>query len=354
MSTTIDKSNICVIVGSYPQNHMDTALASLTIESFKRQGYDICFVSHSPLNNDLQKACKYYIYSDENHILKFPNPTSVGIYHANAEVHYQTNWGNKIGSHSYSVLTNVKNALYLLQNKPYKKFIYIDSDTFLHQEDHTLLETKLAESNFENKDFWFMLESNENNMPLPTTAFFAGDVAHFNYVLNQIDSPERYLEIGSLVGGYALEAIFGALFINEGHNGYLEPTPPRYLFKSPWLGISSTIGKTIIPGLDPPLQVNADIVKYKYPEDPKHVSFVIEFCSKNEPITVKLYKDNNIIGVEEVISGPIIWWAYECENTNIWKIELYHKNELLTKVERTTEEIFWNFWSFLEVKSVEK
>ena len=30
-----------------------------------------------------------------------------------------------------------------------------------------------------------MLESEENNMPLPTTAFFAGDIAHFNDVLRK-------------------------------------------------------------------------------------------------------------------------------------------------------------------------
>lgn len=347
----INKNNICIIVGSYPQNHMDTALASLTIESFKRQGYDICFVSHSPLNNDIQKTCKYYIYSDENHTLKFPKPTSVGTYHANTDIHYQTNWGNKIGSHSYSVLTNLKNAFYLLQHKSYKKFIYVDSDTFLHQEDHELLETKLAETDFENKDFWFMLESEENNMPLPTTAFFAGDIAHFNDVLSQIDSPEKYLEFGSLVGGYALEAIFGALFICEGHNGHLERTAPRYLFKSPWLGISSTLGKTIIPGLNPPFQVNADILKYKQIEALNCIAFVIEFNSRNELITAKLYKDNNIVVSTELTTGPIIWWVYECEDTKVWKIELYHKDELVTKVERTTEEIFWNNWSFLEIKN---
>ena len=63
----LNKSEICVIVGGYPQNHQDTALLSLTIESFKRYGYDICLVSHSPINNDLQKASKYTIYSDENY-----------------------------------------------------------------------------------------------------------------------------------------------------------------------------------------------------------------------------------------------------------------------------------------------
>lgn len=346
----INKNNICVIVGSYPQNHMDTALASLTIESFKRQGYDICFVSHSPLNNDIQKTCKYYIYSDENYTLKFPTPSPVGIFHANAEIHYQTNWGNKVGAHSYSVLTNVKNALWFLKSKPYNKFIYVDSDTFLNQEDHELLETKLAEADFGNKDFWFMME----NIGIPTTAFFAGDIDHCYNILSQVDSPEKYIEIGSTLGGYALEAVFNSLFVYEGHNGYLEPLPPRRLFKSPWLGISSTLGNTIIPGLNPPFQVNMDIVRYVFPIDPRHIAFVIEFNQQNELVEVKLYSDNNLIVSTEITTGPIIWWAYECRDVSIWKMEIHYKGKIINTLERTTEEIFWNDWSYLRVNNLEE
>ena len=84
---------------------------------------------------------------------------------------------------------------------------------------------------------------------------------------------------------------------------------------------------------------------------PVKTLFVIEFNSRNELITAKLYKDNNIVVSTELTTGPIIWWVYECEDTKVWKIELYHKDELVTKVERTTEEIFWNNWSFLEIKN---
>jgi len=350
----LNKEEICVIVGGYPQDYIDSVLTSLTIESFKRQGYDICLVTHAPVNNDIQKACKYFIYSDENHLLKFPVPSSLGVFYANTDLHYQTNWGNKLGIHAYCVLVNVQNALWLLQNKKYKKFIYVDSDTFLNQEDHDLLESKLIEADFMNKDFWFMIESATNGIILPVTSFFAGDINHFINILNPITSPEDYLKTCSLYDQYGFEGLMGVLFVNDpNHNGHLEPTAPRYLFKSPWLGISSSVTEAIIPGFKEPFQVNFDIVKHKSKTDSKEVAFVIEGHHKNELIKVNLYRDNIIVDEVELVTGAFIWWVFGCGETNVWKMEVFHNNKLFKTIERTTEEIFWNYWSYLEIKNVE-
>ena len=349
----LNKEEICVIVGSYPQDYIDSAIASLTIESFKRQGYDICFVSHAPVNHDIQKSCKYFIYSDENEMLKFPQPSSVGTFYANDDLFYQTNWGNKIGTHSYCVLTNVKNALWLLENKKYKKFIYVDSDTFLNQEDHDLLESKLIEADFMDRDFWFMVESANDSLILPVTSFFAGDINYVSQVLNQINSTEEYLQIGSSIGGYALEAIFGYLFLRQEHNGYLEYSRARELFKHPWLGISSSVTEAIIPGLKEPFQINADIVKHKINTNSKEVTFMIEGHPKNELIKINLYRDGVPVVETELVTGAYIWWIFECSETNIWKMEIFHNNKLVKLVERTTEEIFWNTWSYFELRNLE-
>lgn len=345
----LNKNNICVIVGSYPQDYIDSALASLTIESFKRQDYDICFVSHAPVNNDIQKACKYFIYSDENEMLKFPHPSSLGTFYVNNDLIYQTNWGNKIGTHSYCVLANIKNALWLLKNKSYKKFIYVDSDTFLNQKDHDLLESKLIEADFENKDFWFMLE----NINVPVTSFFAGDINYFSNILDKINSADEYLKVGSLIGGYALETIFNWLFLQEEHNGYLEHSQPRKLFSHEWLGISSSVTEAIIPGLKEPLVVNADIVKHENNTNIREVTFAIEGHAKNEPITINLYADNQNIISKETITGPFTWWTFLCGETKVWKLEIIHKNKVIKLVERTTEEIFWNYHSYFKLNNLE-
>ena len=155
----IDKQKVCVIIGSYPQNYKDTTLLGLTIESFKTQGYDICLVSHSPINQELQQASKYTIYSDENQILKFPTPSVVTEFCDGADLRFQTNHGNKVGQHSFAVLMNIKNGLWLLKNKKYTHFIYVENDTFLTSKDQKLLENKLEEFNFMENDYWFMLEN---------------------------------------------------------------------------------------------------------------------------------------------------------------------------------------------------
>jgi len=206
----INKNEICIIVGSYPQDHLDTTLVSLTIESFKRQGYDICLTSHTPVSNDLQKASKYFIYSDENYTLNFPEPSSIATYFANNEIHYTTNWGNRMGAHSLAILMNMKNALYLLKNKKYKSFIYVECDTFLNSNDHKILESKLNEIDFHNKDYWFMLESS-TNMIIPVTTIFGGNIDYFSNKFTQIETEEDYLNSFASVFKHCIDVAFTAV-----------------------------------------------------------------------------------------------------------------------------------------------
>ena len=347
----INKNNICVIVGCYPQNNIDSALVSLTIESFKRQGYDICLTSHSPVNNDIQQLCKYYIYSDENYKLQFPYPSSIGSFFANNEIHYQTNRNNQVGSHSYSILMNMKNAFWLLKNKIYKKFIYIEIDTFINDNDHQILESMLEKADFENKDFWFMLENKSNNYYVPSTSIFGGDIHFFNDKLSEITSPEIYLDKCSLINGFSLEALFNYLFLNEEHNGFIEHKQPREIFKSEWLGISS-LGNISIPGLKSSFNVTTDIVKLKHNNDTKSIVFMLEGNLQNENITVKLYKNNSLLDNINLNTGSYLWWIYNSySNDDIWKIEIFYKDKIINLLERTTQEIFWNYWSYFEIKN---
>jgi len=347
----INKNEICIIVGSYPQDHLDTTLVSLTIESFKRQGYDICLTSHTPVSNDLQKASKYFIYSDENYTLNFPEPSSIATYFANNEIHYTTNWGNRMGAHSLAILMNMKNALYLLKNKKYKSFIYVECDTFLNSNDHKILESKLNEIDFHNKDYWFMLESS-TNMIIPVTTIFGGNIDYFSNKFTQIETEEDYLKIGSSIGGYSLEAIFSVLFcINPSSNSYLDNTRPRDLFSSNWLGISN-YGTISIPGLDNSFDVEIDIVKQKGGlED--NVFFVVSQHSINKNIDLKMYKDNILIDQGNITTGPLYYWMFNKGEAQTWKFEIYYQDKLIKTVERTTENIFWNKWSFFEIKNVE-
>ena len=343
----LNKEEICVIISSYPQTHIDSTLLSLTHESFSRQGYDICLVSHSPINNDLQKASKYYIYSDENHPLKFPEPSSLTIFFANEDLHYQTNWGNIMGSHSLSILNNLKNALYLLKNKKYKSFIFVDSDTFLNKEDHELLESKLEEISFNNKDYWFMIENSEY-LTIPVTSFFGGNIEYFHNILEQVQNEEDYFQICKKSTAYTLEGLFSILFCtNPNENGYLDPCRPRDIFSSKWLGIS-TFGNADIPDLENKFNVDIDIVKEKH--NTNHTFYILYFHPKNELITLKFYKDDILVQEVETTTGALHYWVFDINETQNWKIEAYYKNKFLKKLEKTTEEILWNKYSFFENK----
>ena len=343
----LNKSEICVIVGGYPQNHQDTALLSLTIESFKRYGYDICLVSHSPINNDLQKASKYTIYSDENHSLKFPEPSSIATFIDNGSIRFQTNKGNRLGAHSFAILMNLKNALWLLKNKKYTHFIYVECDTFLNSNDQKLLESKLEESNFIESDGWFMVESYSDTSFLPVTSMFGGNINFFSNTLEDINTPEDYIQTAAPKRGYSLEAFVAAKFPNPQYYHHIRP---RDIFSSKWLGISN-YGDVNFPELDSDFTVEIDIVRSI--NDNNSLICVVNTIPKVELVHLKIYKDNQLVESTDLTTGPIYWWGFSKDNTNVWKMEIYKSDKLVSQVERTTEEIFWNYWSFFETRNLE-
>ena len=342
----INKNNICVIIGSYPQNHQDTALLSLTIESFKRNGYDICLVSHSPLNNDLQKASKYYIYSDENYSLNFPEPSSIATFIDTGTIRFQTNNGNRMGVHSFAILMNLKNALWLLKNKKYTHFLYVECDTFLTSEDQRLLESKLEESNFINNDCWFMVESYSDISLLPVTSMFGGNINFFSNTLEDINTPDDYIQTAAPKQGYSLEAFISAKFTNP---EYYHNIKPRDIFSSKWLGISN-YGAVGFPDLDNEFTVETDIVRNL--NDDNSLACVVNVSNKEELIHLKIYKDNQLIESTDLTTGPLYYWGFPKENTNVWRMEVYKNDKLVSQVERTTENIFWNYWSFFEQRNL--
>ena len=334
----IDKEKVCIIIGSYPQNYKDTTLLGLTVESFKLHGYDICLVSHSPINNELQQASNYTIYSKENLILEFPTPSVVTEFCDTKDVRFQTNYGNKIGRHSFAVLMNIKNALYLLNSKKYTHFLYAENDTFLTSKDQNLLESELEKANFLENDYWFMLENPQTQ--LVATSLFGGKIDIFLKTLDPINTPEDYLKIESS----SLETFMSKLFPNN--NNYHD-IKPRDIFESKWLGISS-YGVINFPDLNNGINVVIDIVRNFKDED--NVFFIINTNAISNSVNVKLYKNNHNIYNSDIITGPLHYWGYSKQDTDIWKMEVWKDNKIISQVERTTEEIFWNRMSYFKIK----
>jgi hypothetical protein len=80
------------------------------------------------------------------------------------------------------------------------------------------------------------------------------------------------------------------------------------------------------------------------------IYFVIPNSVKTEKIDIKLYTDNNLVVSNEIGAGPLYYWSFDPGNIKSWRIEIYHEKKLLTQVERTTEEILWNHWSYFLLK----
>jgi len=340
----IDKNNICVIIGSYPTTYLDNSLLGLTIESWKQQGYDICLVSHIPLNPDIQKAAKYSIYTDENDILKFDKYSDVTYYYSCPEFLYQSNWGNTIGKHSFAVLKNIQNALYFLKSKEYTHFIYADSDSFLNIEEHNFLENNLIETDFLNKNTWFMTEYS-GTVFLPASSMFAGNIDYFYSKLEQFKTTKEYLKYCGT--GYSLESFFSKVFFETGFGDkdIILNDPARKIFTNPWYGISSN-GSNLIPGLKH-RDWWLDFVRDD--KDENVIYLIITNSAYQFDTQVKLYKDNQLATEFTHVTGPFLWIRLDVNETKDWKVENWIKNEKVKEINYSTEEIKNNIYSFLSL-----
>jgi hypothetical protein len=349
MTTTIDKSNICVVISSYPQNYLDHSLLGLTIESWKQQGYDICLVSHSPLNPDVQKASKYYIYSDENEILEYPEYSPMTWYHWDDNFLYQTNWGNTLGNHSYAILKNMQNAFQLLRPKRYTHFIYVEVDGFLTNENHDTLNKRLEEADFMNQNYWLPVEMIEDKY-LPITNFFGGRLDYFNEQLKQILTPEKYMEIAIKCGGYSLESFFAEMFIkNPIGKGYFERVNSRNIEPIDWLDNewfgSSRGGEVNVPKLKH-RDWWLDIVKDK---NSNNLYAIVSGTGHKFNTKLVFYKDNQQLNEMDLKTGPFYWFKLGSEGKK-WKLEQKFNNEVIKKVEYTKEQVLNNIHSHIEFK----
>lgn len=338
------KENICLIIGTYPTTYLDSALLGLTIESWRQQGYDICLASHSPVSQELQKASKYYIYSDENEMLEFPTVSNITIYHANETFLYQTNFGNTLGKHSYAVLQNIKNSIHFLSSKKYTHFIYIESDGFLNLEDHLKFENELVEVDFLNQDYWFMMEY-EGLSNLPVTNFFGGRIDYFVDRFSIINDHQSYFDTAIGGGGYSLESLFGEMFVRYPQGqGVIKRTNPRNFFTNEWFGVSSG-GQVGIPGLKHK-DWWIDLVKDRNNENCFYS--IVSHTQHSFDTVLKLFKNDKEVFSTPVVTGPLTWFRIDVEQECTWRLEQWVGNEKIKHLEYTSEQILENGWSFME------
>jgi hypothetical protein len=336
----INKEQTCVLIGAHPQNSNDSALLSLTIEGIKRQGFKVCLVSHSPVNVDIQKSVNYYVYSDENELLNFPNYSNSIIYSNYNNYYYQSNLNNTLGTTHYASLINLKNGLSLLNSKGFTHFVYHNYDYFLNQKDHELLENYLE--NLNTLDYWFMNENHNQNKLFPVLSIFAGKISYFINLFDIAKSPQSYLD--NCNNNYIME-----FFVKKRLNdcvgfGKIENFKPSDVFTSKWTGIGDSKG-IHLPDYDN-ISPNVDLVRDF--DNENHIYGILPICKSNKDVLVKLYKNNNIISSGSVKLGSMYWWWYKTTDNDLWKIECWLNNKLVSLSEKKGVDILNNRPSFLK------
>jgi hypothetical protein len=338
--------NTCVIIGSYVQNHLDSSLLGLTVESWASFGYDICLVSHSPINVEIQKEVKYYIYSDENEMLVFPKPSTTYWQYRSDTLLYHTNWMNGLGKHSYSILKNMQNALCLLKDKGYKNFVYVEVDGFLNNQDHDNLKLKFNEIKLDTINYWFIGLKPD----MVVSNFFAGNVEFFYKNLIEFDTPEKYIsQCSKYRDSYTMESFLATIISDFGSNtGIVEQDKNIHDFiNSKWFGISGG-GSVSVPELKSKSWW-IDLVRSN--DTDSHIYFIISACPFEFNTEIYVYKNNSLVSkFNHETRAWITWFRFDVEDLNeVWCVEQKFGNKVIKTISASSNDIINNYPSFLQV-----
>lgn len=330
------KENTCVIIGSYPTSLEHNAMLNLTAFAAKKNGYDVCLVSHQPLSTDIQKHINYYIYSDENDTSLINSGEIYGIYSNLKFIKYCSNY------HSYPILKNIQNALSLLKEKSYTNFIYFESDEFLNKFDFINLENKLLENDFLNKDYWFMNDGYDNQTIFPVTSMFGGNINYFYNLLKNIKTIEDYKNIFENPNATTLEFLFHYLIpdIDKNKNGCFLSTRPRDWVTSEWSGISSVNFGSAIPGYKDFITYRA-LVKFHNNENKiVHLIYLNTFRYLYSTLDMYIYKnDDLILSINDLNENHWYLNDFDTNIDDVWKIEIKSNNNIVNVLNKTTVEI---------------
>lgn len=123
-----------IIIGTYPNTSKRNQLTIDCIRSLKPLNRKIILVSHYPVSEEIQKMVDYYIFDKENplthhsYYTKFYNITNE--YHAEININ-----GLKDTNQSFTVYTNLINAMNSAKQLGFKSAFYITYDVVVHKND---------------------------------------------------------------------------------------------------------------------------------------------------------------------------------------------------------------------------
>lgn len=124
----------CIIVGTYPNLESRKKITKECIESLKPLGRKIILISHYPVDEEIQSMVDYYIFDKNNPLTYhsyykfFHNDTDEYYAHININ-------GLKDSNQSFTVYTNLRNAMSFALENGFKSAFYITYDVIVKKED---------------------------------------------------------------------------------------------------------------------------------------------------------------------------------------------------------------------------
>lgn len=191
-------SDDIIIVSCFPNNLQRLHLLCESLIQLKKLNKEIILVSNCPIPIEIQKSVNYFIFDSRNEIL-YRNEF---IKYISGDVHFfwatdgrtqnylRLNLGAQT-NHSYTIYSNLLNALSLAKRLNKKYIYYTEFDNIISNQDlplfdklktDTLLNNKLGY--FEQMDNWYIFSA----------AFFFCDVNFLSNLLPNIQSKTEYLE----------------------------------------------------------------------------------------------------------------------------------------------------------------
>lgn len=137
------KEKEAIIIGTYPNLESRKKLTKECIQSLKPLGRKIILISHYPVDEEIQSMVDYYIFDKDNPLTHhsyyklFHNETDE--YYAKININ-----GLKDSNQSFTVYTNLRNAMAFAQENGFKSAFYITYDVIVHPDDLMTIEQSFA------------------------------------------------------------------------------------------------------------------------------------------------------------------------------------------------------------------
>jgi hypothetical protein len=298
-----------VILSSYADNEYKENVLIDSIHSFKKLGYDILLVSHTPIKSNIQGLVNYFIYDFDNTLLPINQTpyTWFDIY----DLHFRI---NKKG-HVLPICRNVLNSINFIISQNYDFFIFSESDNILSDSDISKLKNLVDDYEFKDKKMIFFKPNDfiEHGSLVYETLFFAGNP---NYFLSKFTPPKNMDEWYNSNMSLTFELTFFDKF-NEFENDFIiVDTHSSEFFKDSKMNI---------------FRYDTFIFDFIYNEiNPDEVVLFIKNLIPSSHVEKIVIKINDTIIEDKVIVGG--YWEYRTFPFDGQKYKLeYYINDILQK-----------------------